>query len=310
MKNVTEFEIVQLNRIALYRFVARLFLKPLDNDDLDSLAATDFTAMACGDQAIDHGLHIMQRTLARRNTGTRELLNRDYTSAFYGVQTIDGKVAVPYESAFENNTQRLMGAARNRVYNIYKKQALKLSDGINLPEDHLSFMCQFMATMAQRSIDYKKAGDADQLREGLLLQQAFLREHIQSWYPKLRKIASDLVEVRFYRGVMEMTQGVFDMDEWVLKRLTRDEGCFTTNFDLTWWELPRAIIPGEKTEYPSVNTKLCIRTNGGSCTQCVSTCPVRIDPLAVGKKEQSACVNCKACVRVCPTRAISIPESA
>jgi hypothetical protein len=78
---------------------------------------------------------------------------------------------VPYESAFEGSDQRLMGAARSRVFNIYKKQALKLADGIDLPEDHLSFMCQFMAVMAKRAIDFKKEGNAEELHRNLLLQQ-------------------------------------------------------------------------------------------------------------------------------------------
>ena len=310
MITATEFETIQLNRASLYSFVARLFERPLSQDDIETLARTDFSAMACGDEAIDHGLHVMERTLAKRNTGTRELLNRDYTSAFYGIQTLNGKVAIPYESAFEGSDQRLMGAARSRVYNIYKKQALKLAEGIDLPEDHLSFMCQFMAVMARRAVELKNAGRTDDLRQNLLLQQAFLREHVLSWYPKLRETASQLVEGRFYRGVMEMAQGVFDMDAWALKRLTRDEGCSTSGFDLTWWELPRPVMPGEKPMYPIVDSKLCLCTNGGSCGECISVCPVRIDPRAVGKKEQSACVNCGACVRACPTGAISMPEQA
>ena len=306
----SEFETIQLNRAALYGFVARLFERPLGQEDIDRLASADFSGLACGNETIDHGLHVMERTLAKRNTGTRELLNRDYTSAFYGTQTLGGKVAVPYESAFEGSDQRLMGAARSRVFNIYKKQALKLADGIDLPEDHLSFMCQFMAVMAKRAIDFKKEGNAEELHRNLLLQQAFLNAHILSWYPQLRQIASELVEGRFYRGVMEVAQGTFDMDAWVLKRLIREEGCASSKFDLTWWELPKPVMPGEKPTYPRIDAKLCIRTNGGSCAECASACPVRIDPRAVGKKEQSACVNCGACVRACPTGAVSMPESA
>ena len=49
----------------------------------------------------------------------------------------------PTKAPLWNATQHYMGTARGKVYNIYKKQALKLAEGIDLPEDHLAFMCEF-----------------------------------------------------------------------------------------------------------------------------------------------------------------------
>ena len=307
--NIDEFTRIQQNRIALYRFLGRLFEKPLSQADVDALSAADISVPGCEIEGISHGLQVMSRYLRKRNTGTREVLNRDYTSAFYGVQDMDGKVAIPFQSAFEDEGQKLMGSARSKVFNIYKKQGLRLGEGVDLPEDHLSFMCQFMAVMAQRTADLHAGGKAEALQENLLLQEAFLKEHILCWFPRLSNLATQLVRERFYRGGLEVADGFFRFDAKVLKTLVNRSGARRSSFDLSWWELPRPVGKGFEARYPDVNTALCIRTNGGSCSQCASACPLRIDPCAIARGKggaQSQCIQCGACARACPTGAVSL----
>ena len=76
----------------------------------------------------------MGRYLAKRNTGTREMLGRDYTCAFLGVQEAEGKVALPFESAFTSDHQRYMGEARGKVYNIYKRCSLSWQMASTFPK--------------------------------------------------------------------------------------------------------------------------------------------------------------------------------
>lgn len=59
------------------------------------LAASDLATRAGDEAGIGHGLKVMGRYLAKRNTGTREMLGREYTCAFLGVQEAEGKVALP-----------------------------------------------------------------------------------------------------------------------------------------------------------------------------------------------------------------------
>ena len=67
-------------------------------EDIEMLAADTDLATRAGDEAgIGHGLKVMGRYLAKRNTGTREMLGRDYTCAFLGVQEAEGKVG-PFPS--------------------------------------------------------------------------------------------------------------------------------------------------------------------------------------------------------------------
>ncbi len=109
------------------------------------------------------------------------------------------------------------------MYNIYKKQALKLAEGIDLPEDHLAFMREFMATLADRAVEARAASDMTALHENLLLSQAFLKHHILNWYPEFSALAARLVDERFYRGLLEAAGAFFALDAKVLRDLVKDE---------------------------------------------------------------------------------------
>ena len=125
MMTPDEFSLVQANRAKLYRLFGRLFRAPLSQDDIEALAAAQIGSLKSEDAAFDHGMHVMERYLEKRHTGTRAFLGRDFTAAFLGMRDEAGRYALPYESAFVDATQHYMGTARGKVYNIYKKQALE-----------------------------------------------------------------------------------------------------------------------------------------------------------------------------------------
>ena len=64
-------------------------------------------------------------------------------------------------------------ATGSKVYNIYKKQALKLAEGIDLPEDHLAFMCDFMAMLADRAVEARAASDMGKIERAILCLLVF-----------------------------------------------------------------------------------------------------------------------------------------
>ena len=196
MISLEEFAKIEANRAALYRFAAKLFRAPLTSEDIEMLAASDLATRAGDEAGIGHGLKVMGRYLAKRNTGTREMLGRDYTCAFLGVQEAEGKVALPFESAFTSDHQRYMGEARGKVYNIYKRCSLRLADGIDLPEDHLSFMCDFMAAMIDRTVTLFEEKDDASLHQNLLLQRAFLDRHIRNWFPASPRLSCKSGSIR------------------------------------------------------------------------------------------------------------------
>lgn len=302
-----EFESVSAHRISLYRLVSKLFRAPLAQAEIEELAAMDLVRAGADAGGCGHGLKVMGLSLEKRNTGTREMLARDFTSAFLGVQEAEGKVALPFESAFSGDDQRYMGEARGRVYNIYKRCALKLSEGVNLPEDHLSFMADFMVTMTERAVALRRRSDEDGLRQNLLVQRAFLDRHIRSWYPAFAHVAEAIVQNRFYRGALEFAGDVFDLDAKVLKDLLSGLGAARQSFDLSLWELSRPPQTAAALSYPVLDRRACLQRKGMECTACRTACPEGIDPVVGDRAPQNGCTHCGACVAACPTGALSFP---
>lgn len=220
-------ESILTDRAGVYRFLAGFYYAPLTEAQIDELAALDFTALAANAQAdgdMARGLDDMRRALRRRNTGTREKLAVDYTNAFLGVKPYQDMTAVPYASIFVDKEGRLNTEQRGKVYAAYKHEALRLRENVNIPEDHLSLMLEFLALMSERARDEVHAGRRDEAARLLSLSATFVREHILSWIDDFAETASHVLETRFYRGVIELTRGFLTEDLETLSQLVEELG--------------------------------------------------------------------------------------
>lgn len=211
-------ELMQLldGRSGFYRMLAGFYFKPLTQEQLDAMAAADFSAFDFDDEEMERGFRDMERYLAKRNSGTRSNLAVDYTSAFYGVHSYKGVSAVPYESAHATKHQLLMQESRQQVFRDYKQQALKLRGGMDLPDDHLSFELEYMAVLADRAGLALAQGDSAEALRNLVLSHRFLEEHLLSWFDTFRTRALDILTTRFYRGVLRVTGAFLQLDAEVL----------------------------------------------------------------------------------------------
>ena len=140
-------------RAAFYEMLASLFFRPLTQDQINAMAVQDFSPYQGINDAFDEGVNHVTRYLRKRHTGTRQELACDFTSAFAGTKTYEGKSAVPYESVFTSEEGLLCQGSYHEVYAVYKRASLYKREGLDCPEDHLSFLCQFMAVMSRRAID-------------------------------------------------------------------------------------------------------------------------------------------------------------
>ena len=198
-------------RAGMYETLASLYFDRLTEEQIASMAAQDYTALRENEnELIASGFNDIYRYLRKRNTGTRQELACDFSSCFLGTHSYKGLVAQPYESLFLDASGTLNAKPRSLVYNFYKKECVSLKKEHNYPDDHLAFECEFMSILCQRTI---KALENDDVVEALRLldvQEQFLNEHINRWFRRLHDLSLKFIKTRFYRGVLNITQGFFD----------------------------------------------------------------------------------------------------
>jgi TorA maturation chaperone TorD len=198
-----------------YRMLSRLYLSPLNEQEIDGLAAIGFAEVAEtleDDGLLSKGFSDMGRVLAKRHTGTRQQLATDFTMCFDGVEAVGGQVAVPYASVFLSEKALLNQEPRHEVYRLFHSESISLKSGVNLPEDHLSFELEFLAVLSDRSREALGAGDTSELTRNLELSRDFINEHVLTWFSLLRDRALKVLKTRFYRGVLEATEGYLELD--------------------------------------------------------------------------------------------------
>lgn len=196
------------SRTGFYEMLHKMYRWPLTADELAALDAETFRELAEGlpGTLMGCGFNDMYRALRHRNSATRQTLAADFTKVFLGVATYEGFSAQPYASLFTGTSQQLMGTERTAVSKIYRENAVRLSEGIDLPEDHLAFECEFLAIVNQRAVTALSEGDDDRAIELLHLQERFVADHVMNWLPRFYALASRLTDTRFYRGVLRVTR--------------------------------------------------------------------------------------------------------
>ena len=198
-------------RAGMYETLASLYFDRLTDEQIEAMAAQDFQELLDNEnELIASGFNDIYRYLRKRNTGTRQELACDFSSCFLGTHSYKGLVAQPYESLFLDPSGTLNAKPRTLVYNFYKKECVSLKKEHNYPDDHLAFECEFMAILCRRTIEAVNADDMDEALRLLDVQERFLNEHINLWFRRLHDLSLKFIKTRFYRGVLNITQGFFD----------------------------------------------------------------------------------------------------
>lgn len=211
-------------RASFYEMLASLYFKPLTQGEIESMASADFSAYADISDWFADGLNDMARYLRKRTTGTRQELAVDFTGAFAGTSTYGGKTAVPYKSVFTSSEGLMYQEGYREVFAAFKGEAVKRRDGLDWPDDHLSFLFQFVALMSRRAARALAAGDAPTSLHDLVTSRTFLEEHICSWFDSFSDSADRLLSTRFYRGVLKVTRGFLELDRETLDDLIEEVG--------------------------------------------------------------------------------------
>lgn len=211
------------DRAAMYRMLAQIYFKPLSQEQIDALAQADLASLASdASSPFADGYNDVYRYLRRRNTGTRQELASDYTSVFYGTQTYEGRAAQPFESLYRYDGGLLMGESSGEVMHAFRASRMKVKEGLDLPDDHLSFIFEFLAHLCDELANDVEQGDLEAARAVLEKQRAFFGEHVVSWFPRFKALAGKLVTTRFYRGFLKITQAFIAEETQEMSRLQEE----------------------------------------------------------------------------------------
>ena len=214
---VTEDMIAALKgRAAFYDLLAAIYFRPLTAEQIDNIAEMDWSEYADVNELFADGVNDITRYLRKRNSGTRQALAVDFTSAFAGTSSWKGRYAVPYESVHTSEEGLMFQDAYHEVFQLYKANHVAKAEGYDFPHDHLSFMCEFLVVLSDRIIAALEAGDDAEALRQVRTSRAFLAAHILSWFDPFQDLALLLLETRFYRGVLKISKGFFLEDAELL----------------------------------------------------------------------------------------------
>ncbi len=196
-------------RAAFYDMLAAIYFRPLTAEQIDNIAETDWSEYADLNELFADGLNDVTRYLRKRNSGTRQELAVDFTSAFAGTSSWKGRYAVPYESVHTSEEGLMFQDAYHEVFQLYKANHVAKAEGYDFPHDHLSFMCEFLVVLSGRIADALRAGDDAEALRQVNVSRAFLADHILSWFDTFQDLALLLLQTRFYRGILKVSKAFF-----------------------------------------------------------------------------------------------------
>lgn len=207
-----QIKTVLQSRASFYRLLASLYFQTLTQKQIDNLAKMDLSSYADLNDDFAAGVNDITRYLAKRNTGTRDELAEDFTGTFVGTKSYKGKVAVPYKSVFTSDEGLLYQEGYQEVFTAFKKERVRVADGVDWPADHLSFMFEFLAILSERIEKALEQDDRDTAINELKTSKDFIEKHILTWFDEFDALAREILETRFYRGVLEITRGFIKLD--------------------------------------------------------------------------------------------------
>lgn len=207
---------VNAGRAAYYRMLAELFFRELTQQQVDHLAGMDFAGMAGDNALIAEGYEDMHRYLRHANSGTRQALACDYAHTFLAAGNYETFAATPFESVFTSELGLMMQEARDGVYKMYCEQHIQPQADLHVPEDHVSFEFEFLATVIERTNAALLTSDFDRARDLAQTVSDFHAQHQLNWVDDLCDAVLDVAETRFYRGVSKVTRGFVHMETDVI----------------------------------------------------------------------------------------------
>jgi TorA maturation chaperone TorD len=161
------------NRIAIYALISRLMLVEVDETFLNLLE---------GDEDLLNFFPNYRDWDKRKELTRKELINEHYNVDFTNLFLMH---LVPYESFYGRDDQMIESGGDNPVLELYNELdfRVELDKARVVSADHIGVELEFMYMLCTALQKALEADDKDGVCELMLVQRAFLKEHLLDWAP-------------------------------------------------------------------------------------------------------------------------------
>ncbi len=174
----TDLAVSAEGRSRFFWWLAEWFLGPPDSDRIASLPAPESDTPAT---ALDAAWQTLARASPETDAATLERLGVEFTRLFSGMQEGMGPPP-PFESVWRED--RLIGESTVAVIEAYARAGFADIDPGAGPQDHAAVELKFMALLALREAEARRANETDKARRRLDQQRDFLGRHLTAWAPR------------------------------------------------------------------------------------------------------------------------------
>lgn len=204
--------VLSSSRSSFYRLLSGIYYLELTTEQLEAIEAFRPSAEELGNQDIACGFTMMSHFLRTYLGDARQELAADFAHTILAIGAQNKRMALPYESVFTSAEGLLMQESRDDVYLTFRREGTALAQGTDLPEDHLSFMFEFVAMLCDRFAKCVENGQLDEARRNLQVQDGFIASHIDNWIDEYCTALEASARTEFYRGLALVTRGWMESD--------------------------------------------------------------------------------------------------
>ncbi len=198
--NAVDTKSETLSRRAItYKFLVECYRDPADHD-------FDFVEEMDPDTLLHVDGHEFKASLPEDT----EPLRLDYSRLFVGPFEV---LAVPYESVYLDDDERLMTESTVDVARRYEEDGLEI--GVSGPPDHITAELEFMYYLSVQEAHARRENDKERSDIYRKRQRTFLRDHLSRWIEAFAEKVEEHAETDLYTMLGKVTR------EFVLEDVTR-----------------------------------------------------------------------------------------
>ncbi len=161
------------NRSTLYALISRLMMTEVDAEFLKSIESNSDILE----------LFPNYKDWEKRKEFSNKILKERYLDVDFANLSL--LHLVPYETFYTRDDQMIESGGDNPVLNIYDAFdfKVKLEEARVVSPDHIGVELEFMYMLCDTMKKAYDANDEDALREFLMVQRGFLKDHLLNWAP-------------------------------------------------------------------------------------------------------------------------------